>query len=139
MPPWIALCIPLESESAVGLLTHAGAQLAAFTIQRRGQPGDSLGRCPVDSKAVRAHGRHGQVHELPGLRVECRKIHESEIGPKGLMAAHSLIVVQEVPAAVENGFALIDFDPFHVVGRVTVHDIDAGGVDEPVRKLPLLP
>jgi hypothetical protein len=67
------------------------------------------------------------------------EVHQPQVAPEFLEPLDPFVVVDEIPAAVKDEPVAVNLDPFGMVRRVPVNDIDPGIVDEPTGELLMRP
>src|SRR5262249_27413597 len=66
--------------------------------------------------------------------IDAGKVHQSQVASIFFVAADTLIVVQEIAAAIKDEPVTINLDALWMMRRVTVYDGHASVVDERMRK-----
>jgi len=93
-----------------------------------------IGRCgPIQPHLSDLHRCHAELDQIAAGRIQCREVHENEVVPILLVPTDALVVIDQVPAAVEDEPVPIDLDWTRMMGRVAVDDVHAA-VDQPVCK-----
>ena len=53
---------------------------------------------------------HAEFDELPGYRIHTRQVEQAKIMPILIVAADALVVIDQIPAAVQDQLSLVDLD-----------------------------
>ncbi len=83
-------------------------------------------------KAPDPEGDHAQFGEASVRLVEPCDVEEAEVSSKGLVTTDAFVVVEQVPAAVQDKLAAVDLQADGMVAGVTVDDVHPGNIDQEV-------
>lgn len=130
--------LPKRLQGVVLIEIDAGARLCAFLIESISQPHHILSRRAVQPELPDPKRRQFQFDELSARCRMTGQVHHREIVTKRLVISDALVIVEEVAAAIEDGFSSIDLNSFCVVGGMTVNDVEARIVDQAMREMSFL-
>ena len=105
----------------------------AGPLDHRGQPPRVRLPGAVQPQVPGLQGRHPQGRQRARARVHRGEVQQPQVAPVPLMAGNALVVVDAVPAAVQDQLAPEHLDRAGVVRGMTVDEIDAAA-DQPVRE-----
>ena len=94
-------------------------------------------RGPVQPHLAGLQRRHAQLHQLSRCRIQTRQIEQTKIRPILIVAADALVVIDQIPTAVQDQLPAVDLDGPRMVGGVPMHHVDAA-VDQAVREADLI-
>ena len=67
-------------------------------------------RGPVQPHLAGLEWCHAEFDELPGYRIHTRQVEQAKIMPILIVAADALVVIDQIPAAVQDQFPAVDLD-----------------------------
>ena len=94
-------------------------------------------RNTVQPESSGLHWDQADFHELASIGIHFNQIDQGKIASEFFVSTDTLIVRDEVAATVQDQTLSIDFDSFHVMGGVTVDQINTS-FNELVREIDLI-
>ena len=113
----------------LGSFGQPGAKGLAALVDEVGEPRPILAGKAAETEALEAEGKDLEVAQTAVL-LQGDGIEADEVAAAGAGLEDPFVVVDQVAAAVEDEFALVDFGRERVVRGVTVDDIGGPGSDQ---------
>lgn len=98
------------------------------------QPVTLVSVCALKPEAAQREGEHFEVHAGSAAGVDVDKIADDKVGAKPLVPTDAFVLVQEINTATEDGTATMKLDRLGVMPRMTLDDIRARLIDQPMRE-----
>lgn len=135
---WVALRSGLQPEAVFHRRFKPEAESHALAFERFPQPGGVFVRSGVEPELSDLQDNELEAFDGARLRFDIGEVHQREVVAELLMSADALIVVQEIPTAIEDQPTAIDFDRLGMMRGMAVDDGNIRAIDERMGDCPVL-
>src|SRR4030095_728433 len=120
-----SFCLPVECQTIVVVWARLSGERLREFVQTIAQPFCITSGRTFQSEPPHLHRDQTRSGQFAVARVEFDQIHQRQIAAEHFATANSFIVGQEISTSIKNEATLEDFDCFHVMRGVSVHDCNA--------------